>query len=191
MKGGQPSVAVAHVTSAGADAVLCGWGLRHFQLVELSTQRRPRRHSEGWEESAASPEVLCWFQGQSLGWRPNSTCSQEEIPKAFAFRSSMPDILCEKATPLKSQVDAVGYSAAVVYILLLPSCLLYLYWRQREVLRASGATTWALGLQQFLSSWTLVGLYSYRLRGCHSLQRGSQCASHERAPTHFYAEDAG
>ena len=75
----------------------------------------------------------------------------------------MPYILCEKETALKSQVDSVGYCAAVVYILLIPSCLLYLYWRQREVLRASGATTWALRLQRFLSSWTFVGLYGHRL----------------------------
>ena len=49
-------------------------------------------------------------------------------------------------------MDLVGYAAAVFYILLIPSFLLYLYWRQRAVLRTSGTASVAAGLpsQQFL-----------------------------------------
>ena len=57
----------------------------------------------------------------------------------------MPYFLCNDERALKKQVDVFGYAAAVCYILLIPSCLLYLYWRQRAVLRGSGTTTWVAG----------------------------------------------
>ena len=43
-------------------------------------------------------------------------------------------------------MDLVGYAAAVFYILLIPSFLLYLYWRQRAVLLTSGTAMWVPGL---------------------------------------------
>ena len=57
----------------------------------------------------------------------------------------MPYILCKEETALKSQVDLVGYSASFIYVLVIPFCLCYLYWRQRVVLQGSGTTTWAPG----------------------------------------------
>ena len=57
----------------------------------------------------------------------------------------MPYLLCEDEDPLKRQVDLVGYAAAVFYILVIPSALLYLYWRQRAVLRTSGTAMWVPG----------------------------------------------
>ena len=129
-----------NVTSAGAHALLCWRGLRHISLAPLSTKRRPWRRLEGLEGSAEVGTVMRWFLQ-----KPNSG-SQEELPKAFAFRSSMPYFLCEDEHPLKRQVDLVGYAAAVFYILLIPSFLLYLYWRQRAVLRTSGTAMWVPGL---------------------------------------------
>ena len=66
----------------------------------------------------------------------------------------MPYFLCQDEDPLKRQVDSVGYAAGVFYILVIPSFLLYLYWRQRAVLRTSGTASVAAGLpsQEFRSS---------------------------------------
>lgn len=66
--------------------------------------------------------------------------SEVSLPKAFRFRISMPYILCEEKSALKSVVDLVGCSAGFVYAVLIPLCLLYLYLRQRAVLLASVRT---------------------------------------------------
>ena len=67
--------------------------------------------------------------------------SEDLLPKASRFRLSMPHLLCKEKSAVKSMVDIVGYSAGVVYAVLIPLCLLYLYWRQRAVLLASVRTT--------------------------------------------------
>ena len=67
--------------------------------------------------------------------------SEVSLPEAFRFRTSMPHILCEEKSTSKSIVDLVGYSAGLVYAVVIPLCLLYLYLRQRAVLLASVRTT--------------------------------------------------
>ena len=64
----------------------------------------------------------------------------ETLPKEFVFRKSIPYILCESSSPVKTVVDAVGYIAAVCYGIVIPVCLLYVYARQRTMLRSSKVT---------------------------------------------------
>ena len=64
----------------------------------------------------------------------------ETLPKEFVFRKSIPYILCESSSPVKTVVDAVGYIAAVCYGIVIPVCLLYVYSRQRTMLRSSKVT---------------------------------------------------
>ena len=72
--------------------------------------------------------------------------TQDPLPLGSEFRVSMPYIPCGDATStLKTRVDIVGYSAASVYIAVIPLCLLYLLLRLRNVLQASATTTWASG----------------------------------------------
>ncbi|CAJ1413508.1 unnamed protein product, partial [Effrenium voratum] len=65
----------------------------------------------------------------------------EQLPKNFAFRSAIPEILCDKESSFKAKVDIVAYITAFGYAVVVPCCLLYLYARQHLLLRRSRMTT--------------------------------------------------
>ena len=68
-------------------------------------------------------------------------CAQEQLPKSFAFRSAIPEILCDKESSFKAKVDIVAYITAFGYAVVVPCGLLYLYARQHLLLRRSRMTT--------------------------------------------------
>ncbi|CAJ1330203.1 unnamed protein product [Effrenium voratum] len=65
----------------------------------------------------------------------------EQLPKNFAFRSAIPEILCDEESSFKTRVDVIAYSTAFGYAVVIPCCLLYLYARQHLVLRGSRTVT--------------------------------------------------
>ncbi|CAJ1442445.1 unnamed protein product [Effrenium voratum] len=65
----------------------------------------------------------------------------EQLPKNFAFRSAIPEILCDEESAFKAKVDMVAYITAFGYAVVVPCCLLYLYARQHLLLRRSRMTT--------------------------------------------------
>ncbi|CAJ1427947.1 unnamed protein product [Effrenium voratum] len=65
----------------------------------------------------------------------------EQLPKSFAFRSAIPEILCDKESSFKAKVDIVAYITAFGYAVVVPCGLLYLYARQHLLLRRSRMTT--------------------------------------------------
>ncbi|CAJ1374519.1 unnamed protein product [Effrenium voratum] len=65
----------------------------------------------------------------------------EQLPKNFAFRSAIPEILCDEESSFKAKVDKVAYITAFGYAVVVPCCLLYLYARQHLLLRRSRTIT--------------------------------------------------
>ena len=67
--------------------------------------------------------------------------SQEPLPADYAFRSATPAILCTEHTKMKCWVDIIGYVCAFGYAIVIPTLMLYLFYRQRVVLRSSRMIT--------------------------------------------------
>lgn len=79
---------------------------------------------------------------------PVSFPSQELLPANSTFRSAMPYILCTESSKLKFGVDFIGHACVFGYAVVIPSFILYLYSRQRVVLRSSRIMTAAATFQQ-------------------------------------------
>ena len=63
--------------------------------------------------------------------------SQEPLPADYTFRSATPAILCAEHTNMKIWVDIIGYVCAFGYAVVIPTFMLYLFYRQRVALRSS------------------------------------------------------
>lgn len=79
---------------------------------------------------------------------PLSFPSQERLPANYTFRRAMPYILCTESSNLKFGVDFIGHACVFGYAVVIPSFILYLYSRQRVVLRSSRMMTAAATFQQ-------------------------------------------
>ncbi|CAJ1354305.1 unnamed protein product, partial [Effrenium voratum] len=91
---------------------------------------------------------LLWNQGQLWSvvamlssQEEGSDNIKEQLPKNFAFRSAIPEILCDEESSFKAKVDMVAYITAFGYAVVVPCCLLYLYARQHFLLRRSRTIT--------------------------------------------------
>ena len=73
--------------------------------------------------------------------------SQEPLPADYTFRSATPAILCTEHTKMKFCVDIIGYVCAFGYAVVIPTFMLYLFYRQRVVLRSSRMITGAAACQ--------------------------------------------
>jgi len=74
--------------------------------------------------------------------------NRERLPANYTFRRAMPYILCTESSNLKFWVDFIGHACVFGYAVVIPSFILYLYSRQRVVLRSSRMMTAAATFQQ-------------------------------------------
>jgi len=96
-------------------------------------------------------DLLCIFAPISADLNRLSGChdvtqrfpSQEPLPADYTFRSATPAILCTEHTKMKFWVDIIGYVCAFGYAIVIPTLMLYLFYRQRAVLRSSRMITGA------------------------------------------------
>ena len=67
--------------------------------------------------------------------------SQEPLPADYTFRRATPAILCTEHTNMKIWVDIIGYVCAFGYAIVIPTFMLYVFYRQRVALRSSRMIT--------------------------------------------------
>jgi len=92
--------------------------------------------------------ITILYIGGASGTSSLLTCqdldgNQEPLPADYTFRSATPAILCAEHTNMKIWVDIIGYVCAFGYAIVIPTLMLYLFYRQRVVLRSSRMITGA------------------------------------------------
>ena len=97
---------------------------------------------------SALMRCVLWNCGCVWTMLPVSFPSQELLPANSTFRRAMPYILCTESSKLKFWVDFIGHACVFGYSVVIPSFILYLYSRQRVVLRSSRMMTAAATFQQ-------------------------------------------